>query len=306
MIDLDRQVADYLRLRRALGFKLYHEGLWLPQLVAYLHAAGSATLSADLAISWARAPQHIAPITCSHRLGAARRFATYLKTIDPATEIPPRGVFPGRAPRPTPYLWADRDVARLLAAARAFTSPLCAATHEAFFGLLAVAGLRVGEGLRLERTDVDLTAGVLTIREPKFGRTRLVPLHPSATDALRSYAESRDRWCPAPAAGTFFVTPTGTALTYNGVRATFVELTTGLGLRTSTVKPRMHDLRHGFAVNTLVDAYRTGTDVSARMAVLSTYLGHVNPASTYWYLSNSPELMGLVAARLDDRFGGPR
>lgn len=306
MSDLGSHVADYLRLRRALGFKLYHEGLLLPQLVAYLHDAGSTTLTADLAISWARAPQHIAPITCSHRLGAARGFATYLKTIDPATEVPPRGLFPTPAPRPTPYLWADRDVARLLAAACELASPLRAATHEAFFGLLAVAGLRVGEGLKLGRNDVDLTAGVLTIREPKFGRNRLVALHPTATRALVSYADHRDRWCPAPVAGTFFLTPNGTALTDSSVRETFVELTTSLGLRTAVVKPRMHDLRHSFAVNTLLDAYRTGADVSARMAVLSTYLGHVNPTSTYWYLSSAPELMGMVAARLDGRFGGPR
>ncbi len=306
MTGLAGHVEDYLRLRRALGFKLAREGYVLPQLVAYVEAAGSATLTNDLAIAWALLPQSVAPINWSHRLGSARGFATYLKTIDPATEIPPRGVLAVAGHRPTPYLWSHADIGRLLEGARELPSPLQAATFEAFFGLLAVSGMRVGEALGLGRGDADLTDGVLTLREPKFGHARLVPLHPSARDALRSYALHRDRLSPASKATTFFISPAGTALAYGEVHKTFVQLTTAMGIRTAAVRPRIHDLRHSFAVHTLINAYRTGADVEGRVAVLSTYLGHVNPAGTYWYLHAAPELLELAAARLNDSFGGPR
>jgi len=304
MSELALHLADYLALRRALGFKLEREGTELPQLVAYLEVAGAATLTADLAIAWARLPQHVQPIRWAHRLGSARGFARYLATIDPTTEVPPRDVFGAREQRPAPYLWSEAEVCRLLEAARAIRPPLRAATHAAFFGLLAVSGMRLGEAIRLGRGDVDLSAGVLTIREAKFGRSRLVPLHPSATAALRAYAAIRDRLCPHPRSGTFFLSSVGTALLAGGVQHTFNQITTALGLRSATVRPRLHDLRHSWAVHTLIGWQRSGADVGAQMAALSTYLGHVNPAGTYWYLSAAPELMALAAARLDGRFGG--
>lgn len=306
MSALARHVADYLTLRRALGFKLEREGQVLPQLVADIEAAGSATLTVELAVSWARLPKGVKPINWSHRLGAARGFAAYLKTIDPKTEVPPCGVFPTSAPRPTPYLWSGPDIRRLLDAASQIRVPLRAATLEALFGLIAASGLRVGEAIALQRDDVDLSDGLLTIREAKFGRSRLVPLHPSTTDALRSYGACRDRLCPAPRANTFFLSAVGKALLACGVNRDFNQLTTSIGLRTEAVRPRIHDLRHSFAVSTLVGWLRSGGDVEGKMVVLSTYLGHVNPAGTYWYLTASPELMELAAARLDGRFGGRR
>lgn len=306
MSDLAGHVADYLKTRRALGFKLKREGLLLPQLVAYLDAAGATTLTAERAIAWARLPQDVAPINWAHRLGAARGFATYLKTIDPFTEVPARGVFPSSAARRIPHLWSPTEVSALLEATRGLRPPLRAATHEALFGLIAVSGLRIGEAIALDRDDVDLTDGVLTIREAKFGNSRLVPLHPSATDALGGYAARRDRLCPTPRSTRFFLSSVGTALRAEGVHLTFNQLTTAIGLRTATARPRVHDLRHSFAVQTLIDWHRSGVDMQGRMAVLSGYLGHVNPAGTYWYLSATPELMELAAARLDDRYGTPR
>lgn len=293
-------------MRRALGFKLAREGQVLPQLVAYLDAAGASTLTAELAISWARLPQGVTPINWSQRLGAARGFARYLKTIDPATEVPARGVFTTSLTRRTPYLWSQSEVCELLVATRALRPLLRAATHEALFGLIAVSGLRLGEAIGLTRNDVDLTDGVLTIRDAKFGHCRLVPLHPSATDALRCYVVRRDRLCPRPRSRTFFLSSVGTALLHGGIHDTFNQLTEIIGMRSATVRPRIHDLRHSFAVRTLIDWYRSGVDVAARMAVLSGYLGHVNPAGTYWYLSASPELMALAAARLDARYGARR
>lgn len=303
MSALAGHVHDYLRLRRALGFKLRREGQVLPQLVAYLHAADAVTVTADLAIAWARLPQDVHPVTWTHRLSMARGFAAYLKTIDPATEIPPAGVFAGQGPRPTPYLWSPEDIDRVLHATRALRPPLRAATHETFFGLIAATGLRLGEAIGLHRDDVDLSDGTLTIREAKFGRWRLVPLHPTTTEALRSYAAARDRLCPAPRSPAFFLSGVGTALRPDGVHRVFNQLTTALGLRTATVRPRIHDLRHSFAVRTLIRWHHDGVDVEGRMMVLSTYLGHVNPAGTYWYLSAAPQLMELAAARLGRRYG---
>jgi integrase/recombinase XerD len=306
MSGLQQHVDEYLRLRRALGFKLTREGQLLPQLVAYLEAAGTGTVTSELAISWAQLPSGVQPIKWAQRLSAARAFAAYMKTIDPVTEVPPRDVFGARQRRPTPYLWSQEEICRLLEATTALRPPIRAATHRALFGLLAVSGMRVGETIALERDDVDLGAGVITIREGKLARARLVPLHPTATDALRSYAAQRDRLCSHPRARTFFVSSVGTALGDHGVRKTFVTLSTQVGLRTASVRPRMHDLRHSFAVRTMIGWQRSGVPVGQRMPALSNYLGHASPSGTHWYLSASPELMELAAQRLDERFGDGR
>ena len=302
MTDFHAHVRDYLRIRRALGFKLTFHGQVLPQFASYLQAAGASTLTVQLAVAWAGRPEGVKPISLAHRLGVVRGFARYLKTIDPATELPPSGIWPTSNPRPTPYLWQEDDVRRLLEAARQLRPPLRALSHEALFGLLACSGIRIGEALSLARGDVDLAEGVLTIRQAKFDRVRLVPLHPSATEALRRYADDRERLCPRPRSTTFFLSSVGTALRYEEVRVSFVELTTALGLRTPTVRPRIHDLRHSFSVRSLINWHRAGADVAPRMAALSNYLGHLSPAGTNWYLSAAPELMELAAARLDARF----
>jgi integrase/recombinase XerD len=298
MSELSRHLEDYLRLRRSLGFKLEFPGLVLPSLVSYLEAAGAATVTAELAIAWAGQPRGVLPITWAHRLGAARGFARYLTTIDPATQIPPAGIWPSVSPRPQPWIWAEADIGRLLAASRELRPPLRAATYETLFGLLAATGMRLGEAITLDRADADLADGMLTIRDGKFGRSRLVPLHPTAASALRDYAACRDQLRPSPATTRFFVSTAGTPLRTGGVDRTFTQLTTTLGLRTADHRPRVHDLRHSFTVRQLLQWHRDGADVHARMPVLSAYLGHVNPAGTYWYLTAVPELMELAAARL--------
>jgi integrase/recombinase XerD len=297
MNALNSHAEDYLRLRRALGFKLERAGQLLPQLTAYLEAAGAGTVTSDLAIAWARLPD-ATPNHWAQRLAIARGFARYLQTIDPATEVPPPGVFPARRYRPAPYLFSQRDIGRILQAARALRPPLRAATCEAIFGLIAASGMRIGEAIGLARDDLDLGTGVITIREAKFGRSRLVPLHPTVTAALGRYAAERDRLCPRPRSAAFFLSGAGTRLDRSGVGATFRTITAGLGIRTATVRPRVHDLRHSFAVQTLVRWQRAGVNVDERIGALSTYLGHVAPADTYWYLSASPELMSLAAERL--------
>lgn len=306
MSTLCGHVEDYLRLRRALGFKLERAGLLLPKLVCYLEAAGSATLTTELAISWARLPANARPNHWAARLSVARGFARYLQTIEPLTEVPPPAVFPARRHRPAPYLWSQHDIHRLLDGARALRPQLRAATHEALFGLLAVSGMRVGEAVGLDREDVAFDTGVITIRHAKFDRSRLVPLHASTTAALRTYATERDRLCLARASTAFFVSGAGTRLGRADVAKTLRRITTVMGLRTDAVHPTAHQLRHSFAVRTLIDWHRSGERVDEHMVTLSTYLGHVSPADTYWYLSASPELMGLAADRLDTRFGAER
>jgi len=203
-------------------------------------------------------------------------------------------------------MWSQRDVCRLLESARALRPPLRAATYETLFGLLAASGMRVGEAIGLERDDVDLQAGVITIRHAKFDRTRLVPLHSTVTEALSSYAAERDHLCPKPHASEFFVSSTGTRLDRSGVDKALRKITTSLGIRTETVHPRAHDFRHSFAVDTLIRWQRSGLRVDEHIAALSTYLGHVSPADTYWYLSASPQLMELAAERLHTQFGARR
>lgn len=306
MSGLQAHVDEYLRLRRALGFKLKEEERELGQLVGYLEAAGAETVNSELAIRWARLPVGVHPNQWAKRLRIARGFAAYLKTIDPMTEIPPPDVFPHRRQRATPYLFSQEDICRLLAEARRLRRPLRAASYEALFGLLAVSGMRIGEAIALERSDVDLDAGLITIPKPKGDRARLVPLHPTATEALRRYASVRDRLCPRPRSRAFFLSSAGTPVLAVGLRAAFREITTRIGIRSEAVRPRIHDLRHRFAVQTLIDWQRSGVNIDEHIATLSTYLGHVSPADTYWYLSASPELMALAAERVNDRFGGVR
>lgn len=306
MKSLEEHVDDYLRLRRALGYKLERHGRLLPQLVAYLEAAGASTVTRELAISWTRLPALAHPRHWAARLAIARGFAAYMQTIDPATEVPPARVFAVRYRRPTPYIWSAEDVCRLLEAARMLRPPLKAASYEALFGLLAVTGMRVGEALALERPDVDLHEGVITIRErkAKLERARLVPLHATTVEALERYARARERLCPKPRSRALFLSAAGGALERSQVSRTLREITTALGLRTATVRPRAHDLRHSFAVGTLIGWQRSGAPIDERIAALSTYLGHVSPADTYWYLTATPELMSAAAERLELRFGG--
>jgi len=306
MSGLAEHATQYLRARRALGVKLERHGRLLPDLVAYVEAAGSSTVTRELAISWARSPAGAHPQWWAARLSIARGFAAYLRTIDPETEIPPAGVFAVHYQRPAPYLWSREDINRLLDAARQLGPPLKAASYEALFGLLAVTGMRLGEALALEPDDVDLEGGVITIRArtAKLERARIVPLHPTTVRALELYATTRARLCARPRASTFFLSSTGAGLNRSAVAKTLRELTTTVGLRTDTVHPTAHHLRHSFAVSTLIDWQRSSVQIDEQIAVLSTFLGHVSPAETYWYLTATPELMDSAAQRLERRLGG--
>jgi integrase/recombinase XerD len=298
MSGLDTQLDGYLRLRRALGYRLEREEQWLRQLVAHVQAAGSEHLTSELAISWARRPATAQPRYWALRLGCARKFAAYLHTLDTSTQIPPPGVFPTQRRRPAPYLWTAEQIELLLNTAGQLRPPLRGLTYQTLFGLLAVSGMRLGEAIGLHRDNVDLDEAVITIQHPKFDRPRIVPLHPTSSAALRLYATQRDRLCPQPHAETFLVSSRGSSVSRGEADKTLRHITTSLAIRTAAVHPRAHDLRHSFAVHTLIRWMREGGSVDEHMAVLSTYLGHVSPAGTYWYLTAVPELMELAAGRL--------
>lgn len=301
MSTLHAELVRYLTIRRAVGFKLARTELLLADFCGYLDTIGADTITTENALAWASLPPNGASSWRGTRLSVVRAFARHLHAIDPAHEVPPTGLLPARSHRAVPYLYSDADIAALLAAARHLRSPLRAATFETLIGLLAVTGLRIGETLRLDRDDVNFSDGVLRIRDTKFGKSREVPLHPSTINALGTFARRRDELCPRPRHPSFFVSTAGTRLRYDNTHLTWLGVVRDARLqpRSASCRPRPHDLRHSFAVRTLLGWYRDGVDVGAHLPLLSTYLGHVHPANTYWYLSAAPELLSLVAARLD-------
>ncbi len=305
MTSLRSALRDYLALRRSLGYKLDRAGRLLAQFVAYCEAAGADTVTTRLALSWATLPPGGGSRWLAMRLSVVRGFARHLALLDERTEVPPADLLPDRGRRATPYLYSPEEVLRLMAAAGKLPSPLRRATFSALVGLLYVTGIRIGEALRLDRDDVDLAGRVLMVRGSKFGKSREIPVHDSTARALRTYAGRRDQLCPQPSSAAFFVSLAGTRLRYDGFHLTFLGLVREAGLtpRSATCRPRPHDLRHTFAVSTLIGWYRDGVDVEPRLARLSTYLGHVHPANTYWYLQAAPELLSLAAARLEAATG---
>jgi integrase/recombinase XerD len=238
-VTLSQRVQEYLRLRRALGFKLEREGRELPQFAAYLEQAGAVTITADRAIAWAQLPQGVHPVRWTHRLSAVRSFAAWLHTIDPAAEIPPRGIFPGQGKRPAPFIYSSGDITRLVSACASLRPAMRAQTYTALFGLIAVTGVRVGEAPALPVTGIDLNAGLLSVLPAKSRCERILPLHPSTVEALAQYVRLRDR--KHPAARTFFVSIRGTALCYEPVLAAFRQACAGAGLNSPAARPRIHD-----------------------------------------------------------------
>jgi integrase/recombinase XerD len=251
MSPLAESARDYLALRRSLGHKLDEAGRLLPSLVAYLDATGAGTVTIEAALAWSQLPDaDPASSVWPRRMTLARGFARFMSGIDPATEVPPVGLLPHRnRRRRIPYLYSPEDIRALMIYAREIPTPLRAVTYETLIGLLAATGMRVGEAIRLDRSDIDWTDGVLVIRESKFGKTRELPLHPSSVDALACYARYRDEHQPRPQTPRFFVSTAGTPLIYSSVWFTFKGLlrATGVGAD-SAITPRIHDVRHSFAV----------------------------------------------------------
>ncbi|HEY3593842.1 MAG TPA: tyrosine-type recombinase/integrase [Polyangiaceae bacterium] len=298
-------VEEYLAHRRSMGFALRIEAGQLRGFARHADEVGHrGPLTVDLIARWATVAGR-RPRRCpGRRLDCVRPFARYRAAIDSANEIPPAGLL-GFRRRPVLHVYTESEIHALVAAARRFAlgTSLRSSTYATLFGLLAACGLRISEALRLVRQDVDLDQAVITIRATKFRKTRLVPLHATTVTAMRAYALRRDCIVRCPSASTFFVTDHGAPLRYGTVGRIFGQLRTQLGWATMDPRPRIHDLRHAFACRRLQQWYVEGADVAARLASLATYLGHAHITDTYWYLTGTPELLGIAAERFE-RFAG--
>jgi integrase len=294
-------------MRRALGFKLTTQGRHLMSFIAFCEERRAGSVTADLAIEWATRTARGSgnEVYQARRLDVVRIFARHLQALDPATEVPPDDVLARRYLRIPPYLYSQDEVAALMSAADDLAPALRAATWRTLIGLLAVTGMRQGEACRLGRDDAGLDDGALVIRDSKFGKSRQVFVHLTTISALCAYAQARDKAFPEPRAATFFVNSRGGPLDAGNVQHTFAALVTAAAIapRPGQRAPRLHDLRHAFAVATMLDWYRDGRDVQARLPLLSTWLGHVDPKSTYWYLQAVPELLAVAAGRLEQPDG---
>lgn len=310
MKGLRKAVHEYIALRRALGYKLRKSEARLDEFVTFLEDKGACHVTTRLALAWALESARGATYSCSDRLRIVRRFASHLSAMDSRTEVPPARLIPRPAVVLRPYIYTEKEILRLMEAAQNLFSPrkLRCHTYYCLLGLLAVTGLRSGEAVRLRKEDVDLTQGLLTIRDTKFGKSRLVPVHPTTVKTLSEYGARRDAFLGKASVLTFFVSERRGPISDSGLHATFLTLRreAGLGSAPSRHNPRMHDLRHRFAVHTLLNWYRSGEDVERHLPVLSTFLGHSRVEDTYWYLSSTPELMGAASKRLERRWEGSR
>lgn len=299
MSGLEESLADYLQLRRSLGHQLADPARLLPHFVAFLDSRGLSTVTVAAAVEWATTPATDPRSTVGpRRMTAVRGFARYLVGIDPATEVPPRGLLPQPTRWRGPFVFSPADIEVIMNRAASFTPRLRSATYVTLIGLLAATGLRIGEAIKLDRADIDWSTGVLLVRESKFGKSRLVPVTATTLQALANYADLRDQIQQRRRPPSFFVSRTRQRLCYAVVSQTFRRLIDDSGVGADAPRrPRPHDLRHTFAVRTLLGWYRSGEDVQAKIPALSTYLGHREPGSTYWYLSAVPELLACAATR---------
>lgn len=303
MSPLTDTVADYLAIRRALGHKLVAHERMLAEFAAFAESRGERSVTIDGAVAWAATASNAGLL--ARRLSMVRGFATYLAAFDPATQIPPEHLVATGVVRRTPYIFNDDEVTTLMDAAGELSPPLFAVTFATLIGLMAATGIRTAEAVKLDRTDLDCDAGLLSIRYSKYGKSRRIPLHPTVVEALRDYLTRRDTLFPCPVDNALLVTANGARLTGRDTSPTFRRLLAEAGITVPPGRraPRLHDLRHRFAVTTLIGWHIAEVDVMTRLPLLSLYLGHVNPAHTYWYLSAVPELMGVLAQRLETFLG---
>ncbi|MFC1601265.1 tyrosine-type recombinase/integrase [Candidatus Sumerlaeota bacterium] len=298
------RVQNYIDHRRSLGLQLRIDAMLLLNFARYADSIRHrGPLTIDLAVKWATLPTEGAAVYRARRLDLIRRFATYQVLYEPRTEIPPQGLLGSTAMRPRPHIYSDEEISALVGAAQNLlpAESIRPRTYSTFLGLLACTGLRVGEALKLGRDDADLHNGVLTVRQTKFYKSRLVPLHPSATNMLGEYVRFRDAYHPVPLSGTFFLSEAGKALPYTTVCQNFQRIRDrlGWGADENGRVPRMYDLRHTFICRRLLTWYREGIDIDHAIYSLSVYVGHVKVTHTYWYVTGVPELLALAAKRFE-------
>lgn len=304
MSSLAQELDRYLAIRRSLGFDLGTSARVLRRFIAFADGRKARHITTELFVAWQAEFGQANQQTWSARLGMVRQFALWLSGINPRNEVPPKGLVPGRYRRARPYIYSEREIVRIVEEAARLPSAngIRALTFAAFFGLIAVTGLRVSEAIALDENDIDLENGVLTVRRGKSGKARIVPLSQSTTDRLAAYAKERDRLL-SRTPKSFFVSDTGKRPDDCSARYNFATVCQRIGMRSPQKfnkhgrGPRIHDLRHTFAARTMVNWYRTGKDPEREMIKLTTYLGHSEPAHTYWYIEAVPELLELASKR---------
>ncbi|MBI3552805.1 MAG: tyrosine-type recombinase/integrase [Elusimicrobia bacterium] len=307
MSALRQTVRDYLTLRRALGYKLEDYGSPLLEFVATLERSGDPRITTAAALNWACLSSNASTKTRAGRLSMVRGFAKHVHALDPRTEVPPKKLLPCPKQRPTPRLYKQEEIPALMNAARELAGELRPDTYATVIGLLAVTGMRLGEAINLGRSDLNEREALLVIRDSKFGKSREIPLHQTTVAALQAYAAKRDRVIRRPRSPSYFLSQAGTRVVKQNFQFCFPRLLRRVGLPDQAKhRLRVHELRHTFAVQTLIDWYRSGADPEKLLPILSTYLGHVNPSNTYWYLTAVPELVVLIAERLQKHLGGAR
>lgn len=304
--ELRALTTQYLTVRRSLGFRLERPGKLLDQYLDHLERAGQDRITIEVAVDWASLPGSGPGSNWpAQRLSAVRGLASWAHAVDARHELIPADLLPTRVLRATPYLYSPGDVQALIAATATLRKPLRQATYATLIGLLSVTGMRLSEVINLDRDDIAPDTGTLLIRNTKFGKTRQVIAHPTTLAALADYQNQRDRLAPPTQTAALLVSTAGTRLLTWNVGWTFRRLVTVAGLQPrAAARPRIHDLRHSFAVNAMLDAYAQGRDGQAKLALISTWLGHAHPRDTYWYLSASPELMALAGSRLEAYLAG--
>jgi site-specific recombinase XerD len=313
MMDTIRNsLIQYVAVRRAFGAKFYEPALALDHFVDLLDREGAEFITIDLALRWAMEPKLAQRATWGRRLSQVRGFAAWLSVTDIRNEVPPKRLLSARRRRNSPHIYTDQEINLLMTQAARLHSRtgMRALTYSTLIGLLVATGLRPSEAIGLDRSDVDLVNGILSIRESKFGKSRFVPIEESTRAALEHYTQCRDRICQLRLSDAFLIGERGMRLNACSARSMFVRISRAVGLRAPTEDgraghgPRLQDFRHSFATDRLVEWYRAGLDVTRELPKLATYLGHVDVGLTYWYIEAVPELLHLAAKYLDkDRLG---
>lgn len=306
MTSLKERLNQYVALRLALGTRLEEPAKTLATFVDFLKREGADFIRLDLAVRWAMEPKLVQQATWARRLGMVRGFATWLSSIDPRTQVPASRLLPARRRRRKPHIFTDQEVAKLMAKAANLKEPKGprALTYLTLIGLLSATGLRPGEATALDRADVDLENGILSIRQTKFGKSRFVPVSESTRAALVRYAKERDQLWPRPRSSAFLLSARGDRLAGGTARRIFAGIASAIGLRPPSDGrrigrgPRLQDFRHSFATRRLIEWYRAGVDAGQELPKLATYLGHVDVNHTYWYIDAAPELLQLATERL--------
>lgn len=308
MSHLENYLQDYLTLRRALGFKLIREGMWLPDFVRSIEANKSHYVSIAASVSWAKGKKLPPAPSWVKRLSMARKFSLYLHSLDSRHNVIPKELVTyDTQTKFTPYIFSSEDILKLMKETKKIHTTFRRETYLTLIGLLASTGMRIGEALRMSKTDFNQKLGLIKIQHSKFGKSRQIPLHPSTTKALNQYAKKRERRIEKSSHTEFFLSTLGNRVLHANFHYTFHKMVLSLGLGNShSQSPRIHDLRHSFAVNTLTSWYRLNLNTGSRLPALSTYLGHVCPSSTYVYLHATSELLRQASKKLEQSQRGGR